>query len=78
MEKKLTIINQPKKMSIKESYLGDSIKSGIIIAGFTVSSTAIHTYMNAISDKDTDSAPKESICDFLTKNYIECLNKCII
>jgi len=72
-----TVVNQPKKMSItKESYLGGSIKSGITTGvGLALGNAAINTYMNAISDKDTESAPKENICDVLTKNYIECLNK---
>jgi hypothetical protein len=31
--------------------------------------------MNMIGDKNTNNAPKENVCDFFRKNYIECLNK---
>ena len=76
--KKPTIVNQPKKVSttINRSSLSDNVKSGLSTGvGFALGNAAINTAMNAIGDKETNSEPKENICDLLTKNYIECLNK---
>lgn len=78
---KPTIVNQPKKVTPvtpvnNSNTMGDSIKSGIATGvGFAAGNAAINSAMNMIGDKTTDAAPKENVCDFLRKNYIECLDK---
>ena len=74
---KPVIFNQPKKVSnAKNSPIGDSIKSGIATGvGFAAGNAAINSAINMIGDKNTSEPPKENVCDFLRKNYIECLNK---
>ena len=73
---KPVIFNQPKKVTTKSTPIGDSIKSGIATGvGFAAGNAAINSAINMIGDKNTNDAPKENVCDFLRKNYIECLNK---
>lgn len=73
---KSVILNQPKKVTTKSGAIGNSIKSGIATGvGFAAGNAAINSVMNMIGDKNTSDPPKENVCDFLRKNYIECLNK---
>ena len=75
---KPVIFNQPKKVTTtaKSGSIGDSIKSGLATGvGFAAGNAAINSAMNMGEDKTTETAPKENVCDFLRKNYIECLNK---
>lgn len=75
---KPVIFNQPKKATttVKTGSIGDSIKSGIATGvGFAAGNAAINSAMNVIGDKNVNDVPKENVCDFLRKNYIECLNK---
>ena len=73
---KPVISNQPKKVTANTSPIGSSIKSGIATGvGFAAGNAAINSAINMIGDKNTNDPPKENVCDFLRKNYIECLNK---